>query len=335
MIIDSHAHIVPEAFVESVRAGRFGAALSIEQGPQWELLVIKSSAEGDAREFKNALPKETFDVGMRLKHMAAMGVDRQILSIVPPAMGYGLDAALNGEVAAAFNDRVADVVAENPDRFSCVATVPLQNPEAAVLELERAGKKGHIGVQIGSNVAGKNLDDPALDIFWKKVVSLDLPIFIHPINQLGEADRLKSYQLGNLIGVPLEGGIAAASLIFGGVLDRYPDLRIVLSHMGGITPWVRGRWEHGYFERAGTNVNGVQVPGVYLGRFYYDTIVHDAECFQFAARTLGTEMILYGTDYPFDMGNLGPARDIPGLSSLPEADREKILAENAKKVFGI
>ena len=262
-----------------------------------------------------------------------MGVDRQILSIVPPLMGYGLDIGVNMKIAFAFNDHIAKLVSENPDWFSCLATIPLQDPGVAVDELERVVKAGHIGVQIGSNVAGKNLDDPDLHIFWERAASLDVPVFIHPINQLGGDSRLRDYQMGNLLGVPIENGIAAASLIFGGVLDRFPGVRIMLSHMGGIFPWVVGRMEHGYHEREGVNANQVKPPRSYMDRFFFDTIVHDADCLEFATKIIGSKNILYGTDYPFDMGNLGEARGIPGLSRLDENDQERVLLENAKNFF--
>ena len=138
-----------------------------------------------------------------------------------------------------------------------MATVPLQDPEAAASELERAVSLGHIGVEIGSNVAGKNLDDPGLEIFWQKVVSLDIPVLIHPIDVMGFEDRLKDYYLSNLIGNPLDTTIAAACLIFGGIMDRFPSLKIILSHTGGFTPWIRGRWQHGYMEREEPKSRGV------------------------------------------------------------------------------
>lgn len=335
MIIDAHAHIVPGEFVADVRKGKFAPALSIEQGTKWEFIVIHSTSPGQNKVFKNALPRETYDVGMRLDHMKRMEVDSQVLSIVPPLMGYGLDVAVAKDIAAAFNDHIAEVTSKNPGRFFCLATVPLQDPGSAAAELERAVKGGHIGVQIGSNVAGKNLDDPGLEVFWEKVISLDVPVFIHPLNQLGGADRLKSYQLGNLLGVPIENGIAAATLIFGGVMDRFPGLRILLSHMGGIFPWVRGRMEHGYHEREGVNVNRIQSPASYVGCFHYDTIVHDADSLEFAVKILGADIVLYGTDYPFDMGNLCPAKEVPGLPRLSEQDREKIFRINAEHFFRI
>ena len=188
--------------------------------------------------------------------MDAAGVDRQILSAIPHCMYYTFDAGLCAEIAASFNHHLAELSRTLPDRFSCMATVPLQDPEAAARELERAVSMGHIGVEIGSNVAGKNLDDPGLDVFWQKVVSLDIPVLIHPIDIMGLEDRMKDYYLANLIGNPLDTTIAAACLTFGGVMERFPNLKVLLSHTGGFTPWIRGRWQHGYIERRSLRAGG-------------------------------------------------------------------------------
>jgi aminocarboxymuconate-semialdehyde decarboxylase len=158
---------------------------------------------------------------------------------------------------------------------------------------------------ITSNVAGKNLNDRSLDVFWAKVSELNLPVYIHPQNVCGGKDRLKDFYLVNFIGNPLDTTIAAACLIFGGVLDRYPNLRFYLSHMGGFK------------------------------KFYYDTIIHNADCLEFAVKTLGVDRIVYGTDYPADMGNQQPARKIPGLSRLSKTAQDKILFGNAKKLYGV
>lgn len=332
-VIDSHAHIIHEGFVNDVRTGKFGGAISIEQGPKWELLVTRSAVLSEKRIHKNPLPRETYDVGLRLQHMEAMGVKRQILSVVPSCSYYGLEAELNKEIAAALNDSLIRLSRKMPERFSCMATVPLQDPEAAAEELERAVKLGHVGVEIGSNIAGKNLDDPSLVVFWERVVRLDVPVFIHPTDVLGAQDRLKDYYLQNFIGNPLDTTIAVACLVFGGVMERFPNLKIILAHMGGFTPWIRGRWQHGYGEREEPKVWGAKAPETYLGKFYYDTIIHNSDCFEFGVKTLGSDRILYATDYPFDMGNLGPAKGIPGLSRLPKADQGKILSENAKKLY--
>ena len=335
MIIDPHAHISPASWIEEVRAGRFGPGISIEPGEKWEMLVTKSTVLGKERVHHNPLPKETYDVALRLLHMEQMGVDKQILSVVPPMTFYSLDAGLNKDLSASLNDSLSNLAREMPDKFLCMATAPLQDPEAAAAELGRAVADGHIGVEIGSNVAGVNLDAPELDPFWEKASSLDVPVFIHPVDTLGTADRLKDYYLRNFIGNPLDTTIAAACLIFGGVLDRFPKLKFLLSHMGGFTPWIRGRWQHGYGEREEPKVRGAGAPEEYIGRLYYDTIIHNPECLEFGVKTLGADRVLYGTDYPFDMGNLGPAQEVPGLSGLPGADREKILTGNTKKLYKI
>lgn len=333
MVIDPHAHIVSEEFIKDVKAGRFGPALSIEQGKKWEILVTKSTGTGQGHGSRGPLPKELHVLDMRLKDMDSMGVDRQILSVFPGCLCYRMETGPYKEVAAALNDSLAEIAGKMPERFSCMATVPLQDGEAAAEELERAVKLGHIGVEIASNIAGKNLDERSLDVFWDKVVTLDVPVFIHPTDVLGVHDRLKDYYLNNFIGNPLDTTIAAACLIFGGVMDRFPTLKILLSHLGGFTPWIRGRWEHGYGEREEPKVNGAKNPEAHIGRFYYDTIIHNADCFEFAFKTIGADHILYGTDYPFDMGYLGPAREIPGISGLSETDQEKVFSGNVKAIY--
>lgn len=333
IVIDPHAHIVDADFIRGVRAGKYGSALSIEQGPKWELIVTKSVVLNSERVTTMPLPETVYRLDLRLRDMEKMGVGRQILSVHPACMYYGLESQVNREIAATFNESLAKLAKDLPERFSCMATVPLQDPEASAEELARAVRMGHVGVQIGSNVAGRNLDDRALDVFWGKVTDLDVPVFIHPIDVMGIRDRLKDYYLKNLIGNPLDTSVAAACLMFGGVLDRFPKLKIVLAHLGGFVPWIRGRWRHGYDEREEPKMNGARDPETYLSRFYYDTIIHNADCLEFALRTLGSDRILYGTDYPFDMGYLGAALEIPGTSGLSQADKEKIFSSNTRVLY--
>ena len=335
MIIDPHAHIAPQSFIEDVRKKRFGDAVTIEKGTSWELLVVKSTILGQERVHKNPLPRETYDLNLRLKDMRRQGVDMQILSVVPPMMHYSLDAGLNIELSASLNDALLDITREYPRLFRCMAQIPLQAPKAAAKELKRAVKAGHLGAQIGSNVAGRNLDDRNLDVVWRQAAELDVPFLIHPMDVMGIHDRLKDYYLRNLIGNPLDTTISVACLIYGGVLDRYPNLRFYLSHMGGFVPWIRGRWQHGYGVREEPKVHGAKDPEQYFGKFYYDTIIHNADCLEFAVKTLGAERVVYGTDYPADMGYHQPAREIPGLSRLSEADQDMILFGNAKKLYGL
>ena len=333
--IDPHTHIYPGQFIADVRAGRFGRTASIETDEHGEWLITRGKVLGRDSELRNKLTPLYYELEPRFADMERMGVAHQVLSIGPAMTLYTLEAEANKELAASLNDGLSALAREYPDRFSCMATVPLQAPETAAAELERACANGHLGVMIASNVAGKNLDDPALDVFWAKAEALEAPVFVHPTNVLGGDDRLKDFYLRNFIGNPLDTTVAVACLIFGGVMDRFPGLRFYLSHVGGYVPWIRGRWQHGYGERAEPKVHGAKDPEQYFVRFYYDTIIHDADCFEFAAQTLGAERILYGTDYPADMGYHQPARDIPGLSRLPEAEQEMILTANAKRVYGL
>ena len=335
MIIDPHAHIAPESFIEDVHKKRFGKAVTIEKGKPWELLVVRSKILGQERIHKNPLPKEAYDVDLRLKGMKKQGVDLQVLSVVPPMTHYALDAGLNIELSASLNDALLELTRRYPDKFRCAAQLPLQAPKAAAKELKRAVKAGHLGAQIGSNVAGTNLDDRKLDPVWRQAAQLDVPISIHPIDVMGVNDRLKDYYLRNLIGNPLDTTISAACLIFGGVFDRFPKIKFVLSHTGGFLPWIRGRWQHGYKVRPEPKARGSKAPERYLKKFYYDTVIHNADAFAYAVKTLGVGRILYGTDYPFDMGYLNKAGRIPGLARLSQKDQNRILFENVKRLYKI
>ncbi len=333
MIIDPHAHIIPESFVESVRKKRFGKSVTIQKGKPWDFVVGRGKKQGKEIVLKFPLREDLTDIETRFKGMKKQGVDLQILSIVPGMTYYSLSAGLNKEVSSAINESLLGLAKEFPDKFRCMAQLPMQDSLAAAKELDHAVKAGHLGAQIGTNVAGRNLDDRKLDVVWRKSVKLDVPLFIHPAGDRATGDRLKDYYLDNFIGNPLETTICASSLIFGGVFDRFPQIKFLLSHTGGFTPWIRGRWQHGYGERTEPKVNCVKSPNHYIKKFYYDTIIHDADAFEYAYKVLGANRIVYGTDYPFDMGDLGKAAKIPGLSRISRQDQHKILTANAKKLY--
>jgi aminocarboxymuconate-semialdehyde decarboxylase len=336
MIIDFHAHILPEKVLDAVRGGKFAPRVRVEPGRRGgEAVIAEVTVLGRPRIIRNRLPEELMNLDLRLAHMKDMGVDRQILSPITNMTFYGLDAGLNREISALYNDEIAAVAGKMPDKFHAMCNVPLQDPQAAVAELERSVKRGHVGVKIGTNVAGANLSDPGLDVFWAKAESLDVPVFIHPGDIIGAEDRMKEFYMHNLIANPLDTTIAAACLIFGGVLDRFPKIKIILAHLGGFTPWIRGRWQHGHEVREETRVRGAQAPDHYLDKLYYDTVIHNADCLEFAVRTIGADSILYGTDYPWDVGLLGPAVEIEGLSRLSKPDQEKILVGNTQRLYKI
>ena len=225
-------------------------------------------------DFKYPLfPRGGWDLERRIGDMDRTGVHRQVLSVPPFTFFYDQDPHLAVETCQVQNNRIAEILAQHSERFFGFAAVPLQDPELAATELERAIGLGLHGAEICTNVAGRNLDEPELDEFWAKATLLDVPILLHPHN-VAAMDRLGKYYLNNLIGNPLDTTIAIGSLIFGGVLDRFPTLKLCFVHGGGYFPYQWGRLEHGYHVRTEPHIHAAKAPREYLDRFSFDTITH-------------------------------------------------------------
>jgi aminocarboxymuconate-semialdehyde decarboxylase len=265
--------------------------------------------------------------------MAASKVDVQVLSVCPQTFVYAQPPALAAAFARIQNEQLAKLVKARPDRFLAIATLPMQAPKLAADELRHAVRTlGLRGAQIGSNVAGKNLDDPALEPVWATAAELDAFILLHPINVAG-VDRLSSYYLNNLIGNPLDTTIAAACLVFSGVLERHPSLKICLSHGGGFVPYQAGRFLHGWHVRKEPKSKLPKPPTESLGRFYFDTIVHSKDVLEFLVGNAGVDRVLLGSDYPFDMGMPDGVLQVRGLS-IPAGAQSSILGGRAKALLG-
>jgi aminocarboxymuconate-semialdehyde decarboxylase len=260
--------------------------------------------------------------------MAAAEVDMQAVSVCPQTFIYDQDAALAAALARIQNEQIAKLVSQHPDRFLGLATLPMQAPQQAADELRHAVRAlGHAGAMIGSNVVGKNLDDPALEPVWAAAAEVDAFMLIHPVKVAG-ADRLRGYYLTNLIGNPLDTTIAAACLAFAGVLERYPNLKICLSHGGGFTPYQAGRFAHGWHVREEPKKSLAVSPEASLRRFYYDTILHAKPQLEFLVDWAGSSHVLLGSDYPFDMGSTECVRQVRALG-VAAADRDAILGGRA------
>jgi aminocarboxymuconate-semialdehyde decarboxylase len=278
-------------------------------------------------------PRGGWDMERRLADMAAAEVDVQILSASPQSYLYGEEPKVTAACAAIQNDQIAKHVAALADRFLGIATLPMQAPELAAAELRRAVKTlGLRGAMIGSNVEGKNLDDPELEPVWAAACELDVMLLIHPVN-VGAADRLRAYYLNNLIGNPLDTTIAAACLVFGGVLERHPTLKVLLVHGGGFVPYQAGRWVHGWQVRPEPKVHLKAQPQPWIDRFYYDTILHSVDNLEFLVDAAGPARVLLGSDYPYDMGTGECVRQVRALS-IPEADKATMLGGEAWSLFG-
>ncbi len=325
--IDCHTHILGEEAMRRLAGESPGVAPVMHRtGAPDCLLEIGGTV------VQNPLPREIWDVAKRLDDMEAYGVDIQVLAPTVFTFYYDREPTLALACSAIQNEEIAAEIRRMPEHFWGIGTVPLQAPELAAAELKRAMRDlGLRGAMIGSNIRGRNLDDPALEAFWAAAAELNAFIFIHP--HAGAAgDRLGSYYLKNLVGLPFETTIAAASLVFGGVLERYPNLKICLSHGGGFVPYQAGRFVHGFDVRPEARVQLKGRPEDSLGRLNYDTILHSRQALEFLVDAVGAEHVMLGSDYPFDMGNLDCVARVEAVD-LADRDCSLILGGYADTLF--
>ncbi|MGD0149055.1 MAG: amidohydrolase family protein [Xanthobacteraceae bacterium] len=324
--IDIHTHVLADATVKLMQ----------KEIPRLGLKMAPYDADNAVCEVAGVayrpFPRGGHDIERRFKDMDAAEVDVHLLSVAPQTWLYGQEAAVGIAGATIQNDEIARLVKEHPERFSGIATLPMQAPDKAADELRRAMRKlGLHGAMIGSNIGGKNLDDPSFEPLWAAAEELDAFMMIHPGNVAG-ADRLRSYYLGNLIGNPLDTTIAGACLIFGGVLERHPKLNFIMSHGGGFIPYQGGRWVHGWEVRPEPKVNVKHSPAPYLDRFLYDTILHAKAPLEFLISSVGANRVFLGSDYPYDMGTGECVRQVRA-ANIPEADRDIILGGHAANIL--
>ena len=275
------------------------------------------------------------DPQKKIRDMDEKGIGLSVLSSTPFAFFYEVEDALAVELARFQNDRLSEMVKQNPDRFAAMATLPLQVPGEALKELERAVQKLALrGVEIGSHVGPRELGHEDFGPIYKALEDLGMPIFIHPHHVAG-LDRLLEYYLNNLIGNPLDTTIAAANLIFSGMLEKYPRLKIILAHAGGQLPYIIGRMEHGYQVRPECKDKVHKSPMAFFKNFYFDIITHNPDALRYLISFAGSDHVLLGSDYPYDMGDLNPVQTVSQLPGIKAKDRQKIMRENAIALFGL
>ena len=298
--------------------------------------------------FANAITRETnkkqvaerapklSSIEVRLKDMDRQGIDMQAVSPAPQQTYYWTEPQMGAELARQVNERLADIVAKWPERFVGLGTVPLQDPDMAVSELEYCVKKlGMRGVEINGSVNGMDLTDGrlGLDKFFAKVQELDVIIFMHPTGYT-QGERLLDHYFNNVIGNPLETTVAASHLIFDGVMDRSPRLKVVLPHGGGFLAHYWERMNHGWKARPDCRTVIKKKPTSYLEKFYFDTIVFDPQMLDNLVRRYGADHIVMGTDYPFDMGVEDPVGFV-ARGKLSSAEKAKIMGGNAARLLKI
>jgi len=324
--IDTHTHILADATIKLLQ--KEIPKLGLKLAPYDDENSVIEVAGVAYRPF----PRGGHIIERRFADMAAAEVDVHVLSVSPQTWLYNQEAAVTAAAATIQNDEIARLCREHPERFAGIATLPMQMPDKAADELRRAiGKLGLHGAMIASNVNGKNLDDPSFEPVWAAAAELDAFMVIHPGNVAG-ADRLRSYYLNNLIGNPLDTTIAAACLIFGGVLERYPTLKPLMVHGGGFIPYQGGRWVHGWQVRPEPKLHLKHSPQRYLDRLRYDTITHAKAPLEFLIGSAGADRVFLGSDYPYDMGTGECVRQVKA-ANISAADRERILGGHAAAIL--
>ena len=330
LTIDVHCHVlIPE--VEQLVGG-----LPRKQGEIQELMASMgeaSVAHNNATMLPIAGPRLT-NVEQRLADMDAMGVDVQLLSPSPTQYYYWADESLARRIARLQNDAIAGLCRSHPHRFAGLGTVALQHPALAVEQLRHAMTAlGLKGVQISTSVEGLELDAPALHSFWAEAAALGAVVFIHPFGTtLGP--RTATHYLVNTIGQPLETTIALSRLIFGGVLDACPGLRIIAAHGGGYLPTCISRSNHAHAVRPEAARQARQQPGAYLQSIWFDTLVYEPLALRHLIDRVGASQVLVGTDYPFDMGHFDPHALVDATPGLSDEQRRAVLGGNAARLLG-
>jgi aminocarboxymuconate-semialdehyde decarboxylase len=322
--IDIHAHWFPPEWVRLMEreAERFGARL--EGTPKGYRVTTAL--------LTNVFTDEFVDLDRRLAGMDRTGVEVQLMSLTSP-MVYWAPGEFGLALAQAFNDAVSAAHRKHPTRLVGAAMLPMQAPKLALKELERAAKlPGLRALYLATNVNGTELDDRSFWPIYAKCEELRWPVFLHPVDTIGR-DRTERFYLRNLLGNPYDTGVAAAHLIFGGVLDAFPRLEVNLPHAGGTLTAVIGRLDHGTKMRPEL-AHMKQPPSAYLRRFTYDTIGHDDRINQHLVRLVGADRVLLGTDYCFDMGLAEPVETV-GRLALTQAERDGILGRNAARLLGL
>jgi len=329
MNIDVHAHYVPPDSLKLAGEIGRGHGLKLETNERGRSVVTR-----DGKPYLNQLKAEFSDLDLRLSIMDHQGVDMQALAPAGSYFFYWMPAADALEYARWLNDQIAQAAGKHPRRFVGLASVPMQDGAMAAKELERAVTQlGLRGVEIASNINGRYLDDPGFNPFWEAAQAIEALIFVHPNHVVG-AERMKDYNLANLIGNPTDTSLSVAKLIFGGVLEQYPRLKFLLAHAGGFLPYTWGRLDRGYRIQDSAISKISQAPSEYLKRLYFDTITHSQIAVEYLVQNFGAEHVLLGSDYPYDMGDPEPVQSLRAIR-IDDEQKKQVSGANACKLLRI
>ena len=305
--IDIHTHILPKNWPNLKERYGYGGFVQLEHCSGCSRMLI------DGEHFRD-VSKNCWDPHTRIEECDKYEVDVQVLSTVPVMFSYWAKPKDTADLSMILNDHIADLVTEFPKKFIGLGTLPMQDADLSIKELTRLKEiKGIAGVQIGSHINGWNLDDPRIFPILQAAQDLDLSVFVHPWQMLG-SDRMNLYWLPWLVGMPAETALSICSLIFGGVFEKLPKLRIAFAHGGGAFPSIIGRLEHGYNVRPDiVATHNKHNPRDYIGKFYLDSLVHEPAVLQYMIDLFGADCIALGSDYPFPLGEENPGKMIKNM----------------------
>ena len=323
MVIDIHTHILPKDLPDLEKKFGYGGWIRLDHNSNGTANMIK-----DGEQFR-VIKCNCWDPVARLDDCQESGVSLQVISTIPVMFSYWAQPKHTYLLSRLLNDDIANVVQNNPKRFVGLGTIPMQDEKLAVKELERCIQDLRFpGIQIGSNINGKNLSSQKFFPIFEAAADLGSCIFVHPWNIMGK-NQMEKYWLPWLVGMPAETSRAICSMIFSGIFEKLPNLRVAFAHGGGAFPATIGRIQHGYDSRPDLCAidNNVD-PTDYLGKFWIDSLVHDFDMLEFLLKKVGNKKIALGSDYPFPLGEKMPGLLIKN-SNLSKTTKENLLYKNA------
>jgi len=343
--IDLHTHILPRDWPDLDRKYGYDGFVRLEHfDPCSARMMI-----GD-RVFRE-ITDNVWNPERRIEDMDRAGVSMQVLSTVPVMFSYWAKPSDTLDLSRLLNDHISEVIRRYPSRFVGLGTVPLQDADLAAQELTRCVRDlGLRGIEIGTHVDAnehchgpdcRNLDYPALDVLWKTAEELNAAIFVHPWDMMGR-ERMPKYWLPWLVGMPAESSLAICSMIFGGVFERFPKLRVAFAHGGGAFPFTIGRIEQAFHVRPDlVAVQNNTNPRKYLAndrgpaQFYVDSLVHDADALALLRKLFGAKRVALGSDYPFPLGETRPGELIESMNRLSPVDKAQMLSATVREFLGL
>ncbi|MGV3632471.1 MAG: amidohydrolase family protein [Bacteroidota bacterium] len=316
--IDMHTHIIPKHLPDWTSKFGYGDFIFLEHNDDSTADMMQGG------KFFRRIKENCWDENIRISEYRDFNTQVQVVCTIPVLFSYWAQPKDGLEISKFLNDHISDLVTRYPKNYIGLATIPMQDTKLAIQELERVKQNGHAGIQIGSNINNRNLSEPEFFPIFEACEKLGLAVMIHPWQMMGE-DDMRKYWLPWLVGMPAETSRAACSMIFGGLLERLPDLRVCFSHAGGSFLPTIGRIEHGFNCRPDlVAIDNKVNPRDYLGKFWVDSVTHDIDLLKYILKLQGSAKVCFGTDFPFPLGDLEIGKFIEE-SDIPQADQQNIF----------